>query len=144
MKNSWKTLLRLTWERRHSQKLPRSQRLAVLCPSQPINNQCCGWTGPCGSSYNCKMPLSNNHQGALKKNKCLLLTGPVNYIVHLDHIARSWVERKGQHGLGSAFNVVRGGAQGFLSLLFIGEIKTEEWEFKAWEEQKQLTETISY
>ena len=23
---------------------------------QPINFQCCGWTGPCGSYYDCKTP----------------------------------------------------------------------------------------
>lgn len=40
----------------------------------PTWGQCCGWTGPYGSYYDCKMNLSNNHQGVSKK--CLLLVGP--------------------------------------------------------------------
>lgn len=41
----------------------------VLYWSQPINNQCCVWISACGSYYDCKMPFSYNHQGALKKKK---------------------------------------------------------------------------
>ena len=56
----------------------------VLYWSQPINNQCCVWISACGSYYDCKMPFSYNHQGALKKkNKGLFLTRPGNYTAHL-------------------------------------------------------------
>ena len=41
---------------------------------QPINNQCCGWTGTSGFYYNCKM-LSAINIRKLKGNG-LLLTGP--------------------------------------------------------------------
>lgn len=40
---------------------------SVLCPFQPINNQCCVRTSPCDSYYDGKMPFSNNHQETLKE-----------------------------------------------------------------------------
>lgn len=33
----------------------------------PFQSQCSGYTGPCGSCYDCKMYLSNNDQGSLEK-----------------------------------------------------------------------------
>ena len=33
--------------------------------------QCPGWTGPCGSYYDCKTHLSNSHKGNLKKTKLI-------------------------------------------------------------------------
>ena len=56
--------------------------IAVVCWSQPVNNQHCGWTGPCGSHYDCKTPLSTNYWET-GKNKGLLLTGRGNYTAHL-------------------------------------------------------------
>ena len=43
-----------------------------MCWSQPIK-QCCGWTNPCGSYYDCKTPFSNNHWETLKKIKVCYL-----------------------------------------------------------------------
>ena len=47
-------------------------RRGILCWSQPIK-QCCGWTNPCGSYYDCKTPFSNNHWETLKKIKVCYL-----------------------------------------------------------------------
>lgn len=43
----------------------------VVCQSQPVNNQCCSWTSPCGS-YDCKPPFSDNHQETEKIKICYL------------------------------------------------------------------------
>lgn len=42
--------------------------MIVLCQSQPIDNQYCGWIGPCDPYYGCNTPSSNNHQET-EKNK---------------------------------------------------------------------------
>ena len=54
----------------------------VLCLFQPIDNQCCGWTGPCGSYYDCKMHSAITIR-KLSKRQGLLLTSPENYVAHL-------------------------------------------------------------
>ena len=54
----------------------------VLCWSQAIDNQGCGWMDLCGSYNNCKMCSAITHQETLKEIG-LLLTGPGNLMVHL-------------------------------------------------------------
>ena len=61
-----------------------------------------------------------------------------------DHTERSWVERvRADPGvlllLGS-----RRGAQGYVGSLFSGEFTTQEQEFKALEENKQVAKRVSY
>ena len=56
-----------------------------------FQSQCCGWTGPDGSYCDCKMLLSNNHQGTLKEQG-LLLTALGEHLAHWSHTARSLVE----------------------------------------------------
>lgn len=51
---------------------PEPRERGVLCWSQPINNQCCGQSGPRGS-YN-RMPFSNNHQETEKNFLLLFIT----------------------------------------------------------------------
>ena len=43
-------------------KKMQMENVCVVCQSQPINNQCCSWTSPCGSSYDCKMPPSGDFE----------------------------------------------------------------------------------
>ena len=45
--------------------------ICVLCQSEPINNQCCGWIGPCDYCYNCQIPLNINHQETLEKQRLI-------------------------------------------------------------------------
>lgn len=45
------------------------QSAGVRCQSQPVHTQCCGWSSPCGSYYECKTPFSNHHQETLKKKQ---------------------------------------------------------------------------
>lgn len=47
-------------------------RACTLCGEFPhrqfsVQSQCCGWTGPCNSYYDCQTRLSSSHQGTLKK-----------------------------------------------------------------------------
>ena len=53
----------------------------VVCRSQPIDNKCCGWTGPCDFYYDGKKPSAINIRKLQKKG--LLLTNPGNYMAHL-------------------------------------------------------------
>lgn len=41
-------------------------------PDRTRANQCCGWTGLCGSYYLCKVYLSNEHLGTFSKHDLLL------------------------------------------------------------------------
>ena len=98
----------------------------VLYWSQPINNQCCVWISACGSYYDCKMPFSYNHQGALKKkNRGLLLTRPGNYTWTWGHTVWLWAEGECL-GLGSAFIGVKDGGLGFLRLTLFVNLKHKE------------------
>ena len=45
--------------------------------------QWCGWADPCGSYYDCRMHLSNNHDRTLKK-QTLLFQSSVDCQVHVD------------------------------------------------------------
>ena len=59
----------------------------------PFPNQCSNWTNPHGS-YDCKMPLSNNHLETLKKIKFYYLED-LEVMQHTYyHTARSQVERQ--------------------------------------------------
>lgn len=84
-----------------------------MCPSQPVDNQCYGWTSPCGS-YWLQEALSNNHQETLKK-KGLLLTGPENYVAHLGSHSEA-VGRQRAQAWGSAFIGVQAEDLGFHGL----------------------------
>ena len=53
-----------------------------MCQTQAIDNQCCGWIGPCGSYYDGKTSFSNNYEEAVEKQG-LLLTDPGNYMGYL-------------------------------------------------------------
>lgn len=56
--------------------------VCVVCGSQPINNQFCGWTSLSDFYYDCKTPFSITIRN-LKTKKGLLLTGPGSYMTHL-------------------------------------------------------------
>ena len=98
-----------------------------VCRSLPVSNQCCGWSSPCGSYYDCKTPFSNNYQetlGKKKKKKGLLLTGPGNYMTHLGPHSKV-ASRKKAWGLGVLFLLeFKIEAWGFKSSLFIAEFET--------------------
>lgn len=59
----------------------------------PNQSQCCDWTSPCGSYYDCKIhlgkPSGNSEQD-------LLLTAPKVHGKPEDHTGRLWVERGGR------------------------------------------------
>ena len=48
-------------------------KISVVCRSQPINEQCCGWTSPCGSYHDSKMPFSRTIGKLWKKKKVYYL-----------------------------------------------------------------------
>ena len=91
---------------------------AYVVWSYPANKQCCSWMGPCGSYYDCKMLLSNNHQEALKKHKGLLLVRPGNHTACGGHRTRLQRERERAHvtSLGFCLYWGLGGVLGFLQL----------------------------
>lgn len=62
--------------------MPSNILYIVLCCSQPIKKQCCGWTSLCDSPCNYKMPFSSNYQET-EKNKGFFLAGPGNYTAYL-------------------------------------------------------------
>jgi len=93
----------------------------VVCGFQLPDNQCCGWTSPCGSYYNCRTTC-NNYQETFRKKKKKFITYRT-----WAHTARSRVERELS---GSGFIGVEGGGLGSKGSLFIGEFKTYEQEFK--------------
>ena len=88
----------------------------VLYWSQPINNQCCVWISTSGSYYDCKMPFSYNHQGALKKKiKVYYLQDREITQCTWGRTVWLWAERECL-GLGSALIGVKDGGLGFLRL----------------------------
>ena len=58
--------------------------MCVLCQSQPINNQCCGWIGPCDYCYNGKIPFNINHQETLEKQRLITYMTWKLHSVHLE------------------------------------------------------------
>ena len=83
----------------------------VLCQSQSIDNQYCGWIGPCDSYYGCNTPSAITIR-KLKKTKCLLTTGLGNYMA-------SWVWGVGSgetQARSSAFIEVQSGGLRFQGL----------------------------
>ena len=100
----------------------------VQCQSEPINKQCCDWTGPCGSYYDYKMPFSNN-QGNFEKIKIYYLQ---DWKLH--STAMLWVETEREHmGLGFSFYSGQEWGQGIRGLslyFFIGEIKLKSGKLK--------------
>ena len=92
----------------------------------PFQSQCCGWTGPRGSYYDCKMHLSNIRE-LWQKNKFITHR---SWRVQGTPGATSWGVRGvrvGGRERGPAFCIYRGpgkNAEGFSDSLFTGEFKT--------------------
>lgn len=71
--------------------------IGVSCPSHPVDNQCCGWTGPC-ASYDCKMSSAKTI-GKLRKRQSLWLKSPGNCKTYLEpHIKLIGRERLRAYG----------------------------------------------
>ena len=54
----------------------------------------CGWSKACGSWYDCKTHLSNNHQGTWKGKVCDSQVSVDYTDTSQGHIARSWGEKE--------------------------------------------------
>lgn len=114
-----------------------------VCQSQSTNNQCCGWTSPRGSCYDCKTSFSHNHQETLKKQK--FITYRTWKLPSTPGVTQQGHWQRGGTGLRFCFYWGWGWGPGVLpGPLFMDELKTQEQEFKMWEEQKQVVPMVSY
>ena len=91
----------------------------ILYWSQPINNQCCVWISAGGSYYDCKIPFSYNHQGALKKKKAYYLQDLEITQCTWGHTVWLWAERESAWPLVLLLLASEMGAQGFSGSLFL-------------------------
>ena len=106
----------------------------------PFWKQCCSWTGLCGSYYDYKTHLINNHQGTLKKQG-LLPTSPGRYTACLGHTARSQGkrEREREREYGPGVLPLLGSRMGCLGFLRFTLLGIKVWEGK----MGSLTQMVS-
>ena len=71
-------------------KYRKGTLIAIVHQFQPVNNQHCDWTSPCGSYYDCKTPLSTSYWETRKLE--------IRYLQDLEITWHSWYHtaRSGQ------------------------------------------------